>query len=112
MVLDRIMPHLHIGSEGPEGLPAHLKRTTMIVLAITLHNIPEGMAVGLAFSVAAQDNSAAALPGAVALAIGMGLQNFPEGAAVSLPMRSQGVSKGRAFVAARCPAWWSRSSAF
>ncbi len=98
MVLDRIMPHLHIGSEEPEGLPAHLKRTTMIVLAITLHNIPEGMAVGLAFSVAAQDSSAAALPGAVALAIGMGLQNFPEGAAVSLPMRSQGVSKGRAFV--------------
>ena len=97
MVLDRIMPHLHIGSEEPEGLPAHLKRTTMIVLAITLHNIPEGMAVGLAFSVAAQDSSAAALPGAVALAIGMGLQNFPEGAAVSLPMRSQGVSKGRAF---------------
>ena len=59
MVLDRIMPHLHIGSEEPEGLPAHLKRTTMIVLAITLHNIPEGMAVGLAFSVAAQDSSAA-----------------------------------------------------
>lgn len=70
----------------------------LLLSAITLHNIPEGMAVGLAFSVAAQDSSAAALPGAVALAIGMGLQNFPEGAAVSLPMRSQGVSKGRAFV--------------
>lgn len=98
MLLDRLMPHLHIGSDEPEGLPAHLKRTTMIVLAITLHNIPEGMAVGLAFSVAAQDTSAASLPGAIALAIGMGLQNFPEGAAVSLPMRSQGVSKGKAFV--------------
>ena len=74
MVLDRLMPHLHIGSDEPEGLPAHWKRTTMIVLAVTLHNIPEGMAVGLSFSVAAQNG---ALPAAVALAIGMGLQNFP-----------------------------------
>ena len=73
MLLDRLMPHLHIGSDEPEGLPAHLKRTTMVVLAVTLHNIPEGMAVGLAFAVAARDGGAAALPGAVALAIGMGL---------------------------------------
>ena len=87
MVLDRLTPHLHIGSSDPEGLPAHLSRTTMIVLAVTLHNIPEGMAVGLAFSMA------------VALAIGMGLQNFPEGAAISLPLRSDGVGTGRAFAA-------------
>ena len=95
LVLDGLLPHLHVGSSQPEGLPAHWKRTTMIVLAVTLHNIPEGMAVGLSFTVAARDGGA--LAGAVALAIGMGLQNFPEGAAVSLPMRSQGVSAGKAF---------------
>lgn len=95
LLLDLLLPHLHLDSEQPEGLPAHWKRTTMIVLAVTLHNIPEGMAVGLSFTVAAQDGGA--LAGAVALAIGMGLQNFPEGAAVSLPMRSQGVSAGKAF---------------
>lgn len=98
LALDRLLPHLHIGSEEAEGLPAHWRRTTMIVLAVTLHNIPEGMAVGLSFSVAAQDAAPGTLAAAMALAIGMGLQNFPEGAAVSLPMRSQGVSKGRAFL--------------
>lgn len=98
MLLDGLLPHLHIGSDQPEGLPAHLKRTTMIVLAVTLHNIPEGMAVGLSFSVAARDTASGALAGAVALAIGMGLQNFPEGAAVSLPMKAQGVNTGRAFL--------------
>lgn len=98
MALDRLLPHLHIGSDEAEGLPAHWKRTTMIVLAVTLHNIPEGMAVGLGFSVAAQDTSHGALAAAVALAIGMGLQNFPEGAAVSLPMKSQGVPNGKAFL--------------
>ena len=69
----------------------------MVVLAVTLHNIPEGMAVGLAFSAAAQDVSSGALAAAVALALGMGLQNFPEGAAISLPLKSQGVSAGRSF---------------
>ena len=97
MALDRLLPHLHIGSDEAEGLPAHWKRTTMIVLAVTLHNIPEGMAVGLSFSVAAQDTASGALAAALALAIGMGLQNFPEGAAVSLPMRSQGVGLWKAF---------------
>lgn len=96
MLLDRLMPHLHIGSSEPEGLPSHLKRTTMIVLAVTLHNIPEGMAVGLAFAVAAQD-PASGLAAAVALAIGMGLQNFPEGAAISLPLKSEGMKSGKAF---------------
>ena len=96
MALDRLLPHLHIGSDEAEGLPAHWKRTTMIVLAVTLHNIPEGMAVGLSFSVAAREGGA--LAGAVALALGMGLQNFPEGAAVSLPMKSQGVSRRKAFL--------------
>ena len=96
MALDRLLPHLHIGSDEAEGLPSHWKRTTMIVLAVTLHNIPEGMAVGLSFSVAAREGGA--LAGAVALALGMGLQNFPEGAAVSLPMKSQGVSRKKAFL--------------
>lgn len=95
MLLDQLLPHLHIGSDEAEGLPAHWKRTTMIVLAVTLHNIPEGMAVGLSFSVAAQEGT---LPAAVALAIGMGLQNFPEGAAISLPLKSQGTGNGKAFV--------------
>lgn len=98
MVLDRLTPHLHIGSSDPEGLPAHLSRTTMIVLSVTLHNIPEGMAVGLAFSMAAQDTGSGALAGAVALAIGMGLQNFPEGAAISLPLRQEGYSRAKSFL--------------
>ena len=97
MLLDRLLPHLHLGSDALEGLPARLKRTTMVVLAVTLHNIPEGMAVGLAFSAAAQDVSSGALAAAVALALGMGLQNFPEGAAISLPLKSQGVSAGKSF---------------
>lgn len=96
MLLDGILPHLHIGSDAPEGLPARLKRTTMIVLAVTLHNIPEGMAVGLAFAIAAQEGGA--LMGAVALALGMGLQNFPEGAAISLPLRGEKMGKGKAFL--------------
>ena len=96
MLLDGLMPHLHIGSKDPEGLPAKLGRSTMVVLAVTLHNIPEGMAVGLAFAIAAQEGGAVA--GAVALALGMGLQNFPEGAAISLPLRSEGAGKKKAFL--------------
>lgn len=96
LALDGLMPHLHPGSDQPEGLPAKLRRTTMVVLAVTLHNIPEGMAVGLSFAIAAQEGGA--LAGAIALALGMALQNFPEGAAVSLPLRSQGASQGRSFL--------------
>ena len=96
MLLDRLLPHMHIGSNEAEGLPAHWKRTTMIVLAVTLHNIPEGMAVGLSFSMAAHDQTA--LAGAAALAIGMGLQNFPEGAAVSMPLRREGAGRLRSFL--------------
>ena len=98
MLLDRLMPHLHLDCDEPEGLPCHWKRTTMIVVAVTLHNIPEGMAVGLSFAAAAYDTTPGALMGAVALAVGMGLQNFPEGAAVSLPLKSKGVSNGKAFL--------------
>ena len=95
-ILDRVLPHMHIGSDEAEGLPSHFRKTTMLVLAVTLHNIPEGMAVGLSFAAAAMSGSGA-LAGAVALAAGMALQNFPEGAAVSLPLRSGGVGKGKAF---------------
>ena len=102
MALDRLLPHLHIGSDEAEGLPAHWKRTTMSVLAVTLHNIPEGMAVGLSFSVAAREGGA--LAGAVALALGMGLQNFPEGAAVSVPLRREGWSRGRSFLVGQASA--------
>ena len=96
LALDDLLPHLHPGSDQPEGLPAKLRRTTMVVLAVTLHNIPEGMAVGLSFAIAAQEGGA--LAGAMALALGMALQNFPEGAAVSLPLRSQGASRNRSFL--------------
>ena len=98
MVLDRLLPHLHLDSEAPEGLPARLKRTTMLVLAVTLHNIPEGMAVGVSFALAAQSGDPALLTAATALAMGVGIQNFPEGAAISLPLRQEGMGRGKAFL--------------
>lgn len=97
-VLDRLLPHLHFESDKPEGLKSSFKRTTMLVLAVTLHNIPEGMAVGLSFGLAAQTNTTAAMASAFALALGMGLQNFPEGAAISLPLKNEGFSTTRAFI--------------
>lgn len=97
LTLDRLLPHLHAETKEVEGLPASWKRTTMLILAVTLHNIPEGMAVGLAFAMAAQQNSGTTLAGAVALAIGMGLQNFPEGAAIALPLKKEGFSNKKAF---------------
>lgn len=99
MLMDKLMPHLHLGAEHPEGMSSSLKRTTLLVLAMTLHNIPEGMAVGLTFALAAQHGeSPAALSAAMALALGMGIQNFPEGAAVSLPLRKEGMRPFRAFL--------------
>ncbi|MEM1483684.1 ZIP family metal transporter [Oscillospiraceae bacterium PP1C4] len=99
MLLDSLLPHLHIDSNKPEGLPAKLKRSTMLVFAVTLHNIPEGMAVGLAFAVAAQGNSTTVtIASAAALALGIGIQNFPEGAAISLPLRKEGMSSKKAFL--------------
>lgn len=97
-ILDKLLPHLHIDTDKPEGLKSSFKRTTMLVLAVTLHNIPEGMAVGLSFGLAGQLNSQADLMTAFALAIGMGIQNFPEGAAISLPLRKEGFSKTKSFV--------------
>lgn len=104
--LDRLLPHMHAGSSQPEGLKSSMRRSGMLVMAVTLHNIPEGMAVGLAFSLAAQNYEAAGALGsawpffmpAIALAIGMGIQNFPEGTAISLPLRKEGVGRFRAFL--------------
>ena len=98
LLLDSLLPHLHPGSKNPEGLPCSLKRTTMLVFAVTLHNIPEGMAVGLSFALSQQTEIPISLAGAIALAIGMGLQNLPEGAAISLPLRQEGLSKHKAFL--------------
>lgn len=99
LLLDMLLPHIHLGADKAEGLSSSLKRTTLMVLAVTLHNIPEGMAVGITFALAAQHTSdAAALSAAWALAIGMGIQNFPEGAAVSLPLRQEGFSRFKAFI--------------
>lgn len=97
MLLDRVLPHLHPGSDRPEGVKTSLKRTTMLVLAVTLHNIPEGLAVGLAFGLTGK-NSAMSLSGAVALSLGMALQNFPEGAAISLPLKKEGLSNRNSFL--------------
>ena len=97
LALDRILPHLHPGSAHPEGLKSSFARTTMLVLAVTLHNIPEGLAVGLAFGLAGE-SSAMSLSGALALSVGMALQNFPEGAAISLPLKKEGLSNKRSFL--------------
>ncbi len=99
LLMDRLIPHLHPDAANPEGRPSSLKRSTLMVLAVTLHNIPEGMAVGLSFGIAAQHGGdISAMSGAIALAIGMGIQNFPEGAAVSLPLRQEGMSSVKAFI--------------
>ncbi len=97
LVMDRIIPHLHLNEEKPEGLPSKLKKTTMLVLAVTLHNIPEGMAVGVVFAGLLGGNSEITMSGALALTIGIAIQNFPEGAIISLPLKSEGGSKKRAF---------------
>lgn len=99
MGLDCLMPHLHPGQAKPEGVSTSMKRTTLLVFAVTLHNIPEGMAVGLSFALAAQHGGDPALyAAAMALAIGIGIQNFPEGAAISLPLRQEGMKTGKAFL--------------
>ena len=97
---DKTLPHMHFGPQHEaEGLPTHLKRTILLVFSITLHNIPEGLAVGVAFGAAATaDNPTAAILAAVSVALGIGIQNFPEGAAVSIPLRQEGLSRKKAFV--------------
>ena len=98
LVLDSVVPHMHLESEKPEGMKSKLKKTTMMVFAVTLHNIPEGMAVGVTFAGALAQNTGITMAGAFALAVGIAIQNFPEGAIISMPLKSEGVSKSRAFL--------------
>lgn len=98
LVMDRVIPHLHLNDDKPEGLPSQLKKTTMLVLAVTLHNIPEGMAVGVVFAGLLSGNTGITVAGALALSIGIAIQNFPEGAIISLPLKSEGGSRKKAFL--------------
>lgn len=100
LLVDKFLPHLHIGFDKSEseGIKTSLQRSVLLVLAITLHNIPEGLAVGVAFGGAVAGVPSATLAGAVALALGIGIQNFPEGAAVSLPLRREGYSPFKSFM--------------
>ncbi len=98
-IADSLIPHLHLGMplEKAEGVKTRWKRSILLVTAITLHNIPEGLAVGVAFGAVAADIPSATLAGAAALALGIGIQNFPEGAAVSIPLRREGLSRFKSF---------------
>lgn len=98
-LIDKLLPHLHLNfpEESKEGIKTTWKRTTLLILAITLHNIPEGLAVGVAFGAIKAGSESASLASAIALAIGIGLQNFPEGLAVSMPLRREGLSIFRSF---------------
>lgn len=98
LVLDHVIPHLHLGSDQAEGPKSKLQRATMLVLAVTLHNIPEGMAVGVVYAGWMTGDQQVTAAGALALALGIAIQNFPEGAIISMPLTSEGVSKRRAFV--------------
>ena len=105
-VVDQLLPHLHVGmarSEA-EGIPTDWQRSVLLVLAVTLHNVPEGMAIGVAFATLGLGHPMATLGGAMALALGIGIQNFPEGAAISLPLRREGLSRARSF-------FWGQASA-
>ncbi len=98
-LVDKVLPHLHLGyeMEEAEGIKTSWERSVLLVLAITLHNIPEGLAVGVAFGALSADIPSATLAGAIALALGIGIQNFPEGAAVSVPLRREGLSRMKSF---------------
>ena len=98
-IIDRVLPHLHLGfpEADIEGLPTSWKRSTLLMLAVTLHHIPEGLAVGVAFGAVASVLHQVNLASAIALAVGIGIQNFPEGIAISLPLRREGMSMGRSF---------------
>lgn len=98
LLLDRLIPHLHMNSKEAEGIPARLKKTTMLVFAVTLHNIPEGMAVGVVYAGVLYGHQASiTAAGALALSLGIAIQNFPEGAIISMPLKAEGMSKPKAF---------------
>ena len=98
LLLDSIIPHLHVKANQSEGLKSNFKRTTMMVLAVTLHNIPEGMAVGVSLAGALYGSSTITIAGAIALAIGIAIQNFPEGAIISMPLKAEGNTKMKSFL--------------
>lgn len=98
LFLDRVIPHLHLYSEEPEGPNVTLKKTTMLVLAVTLHNIPEGMAVGVVFAGCMTGDKSITMASALVLSIGIAIQNFPEGAIISMPLRAEGMKKREAFL--------------
>lgn len=98
LLLDRVIPHLHQNSSEPEGPKTKLKRTTMLVLAVALHNIPEGMAVGVVFAGFLSGNGNITLSGALTLSIGIAIQNFPEGAIISMPLKAEGMKKSKSFL--------------
>ena len=97
LILDQIIPHLHLHSECPEGVPCNLGKSTMMVLAVALHNLPEGMAVGVVAAGWLTGSESVSAAGALALALGIAIQNVPEGAIISMPLKSQGMKRGRAF---------------
>lgn len=98
LLLDHVIPHLHRNCEQPEGPKTHLQRSTMLLLAVTLHNIPEGMAVGVMYAGYLSGNAQITAAGALALSLGIAIQNFPEGAIISMPLRAEGMSKSKAFL--------------
>lgn len=97
LALDTLIPHLHLMTDQPEGLHSHLSKTTMMLFAVTLHNIPEGMSVGVAFAGALTSGSGITAAGALALSLGIAIQNFPEGAIISMPLRGEGMGRMKAF---------------
>ena len=97
LMIDELTPHLHIGTDKPEGMQSHLSKTVMLALAVTIHNLPEGMAVGVVFAGAESSISNISLASAVAVALGIAIQNVPEGAIISIPMRAEGNSKWKSF---------------
>ena len=97
LILDSLVPHLHLYSDSAEGVKSKLKRTTMMVLAVTLHNLPEGMAVGVVYAGLLSGNTSITAGGALALALGIAIQNFPEGAIISMPLHAEGRSRWKAF---------------
>ena len=98
LMIDELTPHLHIGTDQPEGMPSRLSKTAMLTLAVTIHNLPEGMAVGVVFAGAESGAAQISLAGAVAMALGIAIQNVPEGAIISMPMRAAGNSRWRSFL--------------
>ena len=98
LLIDELTPHLHIGTDKPEGIKSHMSKTAMLALAVTIHNLPEGMAVGVVYAGFLTGNDEITAAGALALSLGIAIQNFPEGAIISMPLRAEGMKKGQAFL--------------